>query len=134
MPIVDDAIPTTARLFLIVGSVLAGLAVAAGAFGAHGLDGRVSPDRIATFETGAQYHMYHALALLVVAWLVSIGGGALAVAAGYAFLTGIVIFSGSLYLLVLTDTPWLGAITPLGGVAFIVGWGLLAWSAWSGGG
>ncbi|MFB6280051.1 MAG: DUF423 domain-containing protein, partial [Salinibacter sp.] len=89
----------------------------------------VSPDRLDTFRTGVQYQMYHALALLVVGWAVAQGWGPLLHWAGYCFVGGIVVFSGTLYLLVLTDTGWLGAITPLGGVAFIVGWALFAWAA-----
>jgi uncharacterized membrane protein YgdD (TMEM256/DUF423 family) len=113
------------RLFLIVGAVAAGLAVMAGAFGAHGLEGRVSPDRLETFKTGVTYQMYHALALLVVGWMGLQQTAPLLTSAGVAFVAGILVFSGSLYVLVLTDTAWLGAITPIGGVAFIVGWGLL---------
>ena len=116
------------RFFLATGAVLAGLAVAAGAFGAHGLEDRVSPDRLETFRTAVSYQMYHALGLLVVGWAAAQGWGAGVHGAGYCFIVGTLIFSGSLYLLVLTDTSWLGAITPFGGVAFIVGWGLLAWA------
>ena len=116
------------RFFLLAGAVLAGLAVAAGAFGAHGLEGRVSPERIETFETGVTYQMYHALALLFVGWWAAQTPGALVTWAGICFLVGIVLFSGSLYVLVLTDTSWLGAITPFGGVAFLVGWALVIWS------
>lgn len=116
------------RFFLVAGAILAGLAVAAGAFGAHGLEGRVSPDRIETFRTGVTYHMYHALALLFVGWWATQDPGVLTAWAGGCFLAGIALFSGSLYVLVLTDTPWLGAVTPLGGVAFIAGWGLLVGS------
>ncbi len=115
------------RLFLILGAVVAGLGVALGAFGAHGLT--VTPERLETFKTGVQYHLIHALALLVVSWAATQWPGWAVHASGYLFLVGIVLFSGSLYVLVLTDTSWLGAITPLGGVAFIVGWGLLAWGA-----
>ncbi|MFB6098087.1 MAG: DUF423 domain-containing protein [Salinibacter sp.] len=121
------------RFFVAIGAVAAGLAVVLGAFGAHGLEGRVSPDRVETFRTGVQYQMYHALALLFVGWAAAQGWGPLLHGAGYCFLAGIVVFSGSLYLLVLTDTGWLGAITPLGGVAFIGGWVLLAWAALTGG-
>jgi len=115
------------RLFFALGALAAGIAVALGAFGAHGLEQRVTPERLQTFETGVKYHMYHALALLVVGWAAAQFPGWPLQAAGYLFLAGIVLFSGSLYLLVLTDTPWLGAVTPLGGVDFIVGWALLAW-------
>jgi len=121
------------RLFLVVGAIAAGLAVALGAFGAHGLESRVTPERLETFKTGVQYHMIHALALLAVSWAFTQWPGRLVEGAGYCFLAGIVLFSGSLYLLVLTNTSWLGAVTPLGGVAFIVGWGLLAWGVVSGG-
>ena len=121
------------QLFVALGAIAAGVAVALGAFGAHGLEGRVSPERVETFRTGVEYQMYHALALLVVGWGVAQGWGPILHWAGYCFLVGIVIFSGTLYLLVLTDTGWLGAITPLGGVAFIVGWALLAWAALVGG-
>lgn len=115
------------RFFFIVGALAAGIAVVAGAFGAHGLEGRVTPDRLETFKTGVTYQMYHALALLFVGWAAAQGMSGPVTWAGYAFVAGIVIFSGSLYVLVLTDTGWLGAITPLGGGAFIAGWLLLAW-------
>ncbi len=118
------------RLFFILGAVAAGLAVALGAFGAHGLEGRVTPERLETFKTGVLYHLIHALALLAAAWAASQWPGWAVQAAGYLFAAGIVLFSGSLYLLVLTDTRWLGAVTPFGGVAFIAGWGLLAWGIW----
>ncbi|MFW5955307.1 MAG: DUF423 domain-containing protein [Rhodothermales bacterium] len=118
-----------ARAFIAAGAVLAGIAVVAGAFGAHALSARVSAERLSTFEIGVRYQMYHALALFVVAWTISQWSGWQFTAAGVLFLAGILIFSGSLYVLVLTDTPWLGAVTPLGGVAFISGWILLAWGA-----
>ena len=117
------------RTFLALGSLLAGIAVAAGAFGAHALRARLSPADLATFETGARYQMYHALALLAVAWAVQQWPGPLPRAAGWLFVAGIVVFSGSLYTLVLTGHRWLGAVTPLGGVAFIVGWGCLVVAA-----
>ena len=121
------------RFFLAIGALLAGVAVAAGAFGAHGLEDSVSPDRLETFRTAVTYQMYHALGLLVVGWAATQGWGPAVHGAGYCFVGGIFVFSGSLYLLVLTDTSWLGAITPLGGVAFIAGWLLLAWGVLSGG-
>jgi uncharacterized membrane protein YgdD (TMEM256/DUF423 family) len=117
------------RLFVALGAITAGLAVAAGAFAAHALKSRLEPDLLAVFETGARYQMYHGLALFAVAWTVARwpeGGAALA---GWLFLAGIVIFSGSLYLLALTGVRWLGAITPLGGLAFLAGWVVLAWTA-----
>ena len=126
----DSVAPPRARLFLVAGALSAAVAVAAGAFGAHALDGVVSPARIGTFETAARYEMYHALALLFVGWMMLHRADQILRWAGRLFLTGTVLFSGSLYLLVLTDTPWLGAITPLGGVAFIAGWLVLAfWAA-----
>jgi uncharacterized membrane protein YgdD (TMEM256/DUF423 family) len=118
------------RTFLAVGASLAGLAVALGAFGAHGLRAVLSPSDLATFETGVRYQMYHALALLAVAGLAQRWPGAPTLAAaGWCFVAGIVVFSGSLYVLVLTGPRWLGAVTPLGGVAFLLGWLLLAWTA-----
>ncbi len=118
------------RVFFGLGSILALLAVGAGAFGAHALRSRLSPDMLTTFEVGARYHMYHALGLLAVAWAATRWPGGAVTAAGWLFLVGIVLFSGSLYLLSLTGQRWLGAITPLGGAAFLVGWFLLLWSAW----
>ena len=118
-----------ARTFLLIGSLAGALGVALGAFGAHGLRGRLSPDMLAVFETGVRYHMYHALALLVVSALMPRLDGWLIHAAGWSFTIGIVLFSGSLYLLALTGVRTLGAITPLGGVAFILGWAFLAIAA-----
>ena len=118
------------RVFFVLGSVSAALAVGLGAFAAHGLRGRVTPDMLAVFETGARYHMYHALALLAVAWVSTRGAGGTATAAGWLFVVGTVLFSGSLYLLVVSGQRWLGAVTPLGGAAFIAGWLALAAAAW----
>lgn len=113
-----------------LGALLGGLAVAAGAFAAHGLRGRLSPDLLAVFETGARYQMYHALALLGVALWLDRRPVPMIRAAGWCFVGGSVVFSGSLYLLALTSTPGWGAVTPLGGVALLVGWGLLALGLW----
>ena len=110
------------RLFFGLGAGSAFVAVGAGAFGAHGLRARLSPELLAVFETAARYQMYHALALLAVAWAVTRWPGALPQWAGWLFLAGTVLFSGSLYLLALTGIRWLGAITPLGGLAFLAGW------------
>ena len=116
------------RFFLVAAALSAALAVAAGAFGAHGLSTHVTPERLATFETAARYQMYHALALLAIGLLMERQPeAALLRRAAWLFLAGTVLFSGSLYLLVLTDTPILGAITPFGGVAFIAGWLVLGW-------
>ena len=110
------------------------VAVAAGAFGAHGLEGYFSdhPGLESTYLTAVRYQMIHGLALLVVAWAATQWPSSLVNWAGYLFVAGIVLFSGSLYVLVLTDTSWLGAITPLGGVAFLAGWALLILAAWRG--
>jgi uncharacterized membrane protein YgdD (TMEM256/DUF423 family) len=98
------------------------VAVAAGAFGAHALRGRLSADLLGVFETAARYQMYHALGLMAVAWAASRWPGALPQWAGWLFVAGTVLFSGSLYALALSGVRWLGAITPLGGVAFLAGW------------
>jgi len=121
------------RFWLTTGALLAAAAVAAGAFGAHALRDRLSPGDLATFETAARYQMYHALGLVAVA-LLSARGTAGVNPAGWCFLAGIALFSGSLYLLTLAGLRWMGAITPLGGVAFIVGWFLLAVAGWRAGG
>ncbi len=110
------------RLFFGLGAASAFLAVAAGAFGAHGLRNRLSPESLAIFETAARYQMYHAVGLLAVAWAANQWGGALPDWAGWLFVIGTVLFCGSLYALSLTGIGWLGAITPLGGLAFLAGW------------
>ena len=121
------------RTFMTVASLLGALGVTLGAFGAHGLKSRVDPQMLAVWETGVRYHLVHALALLAVAWLVDRHQSVTAIWAGWLFVAGVVVFSGSLYVMTLTGLRWLGAVTPLGGVAFITGWLLLAWSAWSAG-
>jgi uncharacterized membrane protein YgdD (TMEM256/DUF423 family) len=113
------------RVFGALGAVTAFLAVALGAFGAHALRARLTPEDLDVFETGVRYQMYHALALVAVAWATTRWPGGLTQAAGWAFLVGIVVFSGSLYVLVLSGQRWLGAVTPLGGLAFLLGWLLL---------
>jgi len=117
------------RLFFGLGAVSAFFSVAAGAFGAHALRARLSPELLAVFETGARYQMYHALGLLAVAWAAARWPGALPQWAGWLFAAGTVLFSGSLYALALSGVQWLGAITPLGGVAFLGGWICLALGA-----
>ena len=114
------------RTFAALGAVSALVAVAAGAFGAHALRARLAPDQLAAFEAGARYQMYHALALLAVAWASNHWPGVPVRAAGWLFIGGTVLFSGSLYLLALTGARWLGAITPLGGLLFLAGWVALA--------
>jgi uncharacterized membrane protein YgdD (TMEM256/DUF423 family) len=117
------------RTFLLVGAVAAFLGVALGAFGAHGLRARISPEMLAVFETAVRYQMYHALALVLTSVLMSRMGGWLAVTAGWCFIAGIALFSGSLYALALTGVTVLGAITPLGGLAFLAGWACLSLAA-----
>ena len=121
------------RSMWMAGSILALLAVAAGAFGAHALRSRLAPDLQAVFETGARYHMYHALALFAVGWAQSQWPSGWSTAAGWLFIIGTVIFSGSLYLLALSGVRWLGAITPIGGVALLAGCACLAIAAARGG-
>ena len=118
------------QTFAALGAVSAFLAVAAGAFGAHGLRQRLSADMLAVFEIAVRYQMYHALALLAVSWAQTRWPGPALQLSGYAFVAGTILFSGSLYLLSLTGARWLGAITPLGGLAFLVGWLAFAWAVW----
>jgi uncharacterized membrane protein YgdD (TMEM256/DUF423 family) len=112
----------------VIGAANAAIAIGLGAFAAHGLKGRISPEMLLVFETGARYHMYHALGLLAVAWLSSERGAA-ANLPGMLMLAGIVLFSGSLYALSVSGVRWLGAITPLGGLAFIAAWASFAFVA-----
>ena len=119
--------PRTAKLFLVLGCIAALLAVAIGAFGSHGLKARISPELMAVYKTGVEYHFYHALGLILLGLAASrLPESALLRAAGWAMLAGSVLFSGSLYLLALTGLGWLGAITPIGGACFIAAWLLLA--------
>lgn len=110
------------RLLYICAGVAGFLAVALGAFGAHALRVRLGPELLAAFETGARYQMYHALALCACAWGWARWQRRIFVVAGWAFVAGIVCFSGSLYLLAWSGAKWPGAITPLGGLAFLAGW------------
>lgn len=120
------------NLFLLLAGINGFLSVALGAFAAHGLQDRLEPSLLATFETGVQYHMYHSLALLGVGLLaLQIPSDRIIQLTGWLFLIGIVLFSGSLYVLALTGIRWLGAITPFGGVAFLAGWASLCWFALS---
>lgn len=118
----------SARTFLVVGAVSAAMGVAAGAFGAHALRARLDARMLEVFETGARYQMYHAFALIAVAWVASRSGtgAGLASWAGWFFVAGTMLFSGSLYAMALSGVRALGAITPLGGVCFILGWLVLA--------
>ncbi|MDP4551492.1 DUF423 domain-containing protein [Guptibacillus hwajinpoensis] len=121
------------KLFLIIGAINAALAVGLGAFGAHGLESRLSERMLDTFKTGVQYHMYHALGLIGIALAADkLQSTGLIQWAGWFMFAGIVLFSGSLYVLSLSGIKILGAITPLGGVAFITAWILLIVAAFRG--
>ena len=115
---------------LSAGGLLALLAVGLGAFGAHAIKGQVSPEMMAVFETGNRYHIYHALGLLVAGSGLKEYGNTLFRKGAWSFLLGILIFSGSLYTLALSEIRWLGALTPLGGICFLLGWLLLAIGFW----
>lgn len=119
------------KLWLALAAFNGFIAVMAGAFAAHGLEGRVAERALAAFETGARYHMFHALALIAVAWLTSqsaISQPSVTLA-GWAFLAGILLFSGTLYVYGLTESRALVMLTPVGGVAFLIGWAALFWTA-----
>ena len=118
------------RTFFVLGALLGASGVALGAFGAHGLRHRVTPEALAIFETATRYQLIHALALLASAWAVARWGNGPLRAAGWLLAGGTLIFSGSLYALVLTGQRWLGAVTPLGGLGMIAGWLLLVAGAW----
>ena len=120
------------RIFATLGALSGFIAVGAGAFGAHGLKARLTPDLLAAFDTGARYQMLHALALLAVAWAITRWPGRAALASGWCFVAGTAVFSGSLYLLALTGVRSFGAVTPFGGVLLLAGWLLLALAAWRG--
>ncbi|MDH5774392.1 MAG: DUF423 domain-containing protein [Nitrospirota bacterium] len=115
---------------LIIGAIMAGIGVAAGAFGAHGLRPILSEKMMAVFETGVRYHLVHAMAMLIAGLSAHWFSRRVFLKAGWSFFLGIFIFSGSLYALALTDTRTLGMLTPLGGLAFLIGWGFLAWGYW----
>ena len=117
------------NVWLLIAAINGALAVACGAFAAHGLEGRIDARALSVFETGARYHMYHALAMGLAAFAMRGQAAGPARAAAMFFLAGIVLFSGSLYLLALTGTRALGIVTPFGGLAFLVGWGTLAFAA-----
>jgi uncharacterized membrane protein YgdD (TMEM256/DUF423 family) len=118
---------STSRTFLLLGALSGFFTVAFGAFAAHGLKAILSPGLLQTFHTGVDYQGLHSLALLAVGLLLRMQDATALRTAGWAFASGILVFSGSLYLLALTDARWLGAITPFGGAAFLLGWAALAW-------
>lgn len=118
------------QTLIAVGSLFAALAVAAGAFGAHMLKSIVDPPMLAVFETAARYQMYHALGMIAVGLAGQVFGCLQVARAGWCFAAGIFLFCGSLYAVSLLGIRWLGAVTPLGGLAFIIGWSLFGWSIW----
>ncbi len=118
------------RIFFLLGASSSFLAVALGAFGAHLLKSRLAPDLFATFEVGVRYQMYHSLALFAVAWGIWHFPGSNLAVAGWLFVAGIVLFSGSLYVLSLSGLHWIGAITPAGGLCFLAGWLWIFWKVW----
>jgi uncharacterized membrane protein YgdD (TMEM256/DUF423 family) len=116
------------KKFLIMACLLMATAVSLGAFGAHGLKKIITPDMLSVYQTGVQYQFYNALGLLGVAFIAHVNSTKLVNMAGNLMFTGVMIFSGSLYLLVILNIKWLGAITPIGGVLMVISWVLLAWS------
>lgn len=116
------------RVFFALGCALAGLGVVAGAFGAHALRDHLAPERLVQYELAVRYQMYHAFALIATAWAVNRWPASAAVTAGWFFVGGITIFSGTVYALAFGSPRWFGAITPIGGLGLIIGWGILTWS------
>jgi uncharacterized membrane protein YgdD (TMEM256/DUF423 family) len=115
------------RTFVGIGAVLALLGVAAGAFGAHALQTRITPERLNTFEVAVRYQMYHALALIAVGWATTRWQAGAITTAGWLFVAGVLIFSGAVYALALGGPRWMGAVAPIGGMSLMAGWALLAW-------
>ena len=118
------------RTFIILGSLLSFVGVALGAFAAHALKDKLPPDLFAIWEVGVRYHMYHALGLFAVAWVSAQFPDANVFVSGWLFVAGIVIFSGSLYLMSLSGVRWLGAVRPIGGLCYLAGWLWMGWSVW----
>jgi uncharacterized membrane protein YgdD (TMEM256/DUF423 family) len=121
---------SSAQRFLAFGSILAGLGVAAGAFGAHALKEILDAPMLQVFETATRYVMYHAFGLCIVSWAIDRYPEQRLEKSGWLFLIGILLFSGSLYVVSLAGIRWVGAVTPIGGLAFMTGWLLLAWGVW----
>ncbi len=119
------------KTFFVTGAIFGFLSVLLGAFGAHALKTRLSVEMLAIFETGVRYQAYHAFALLVSAWAVSVFNSTWISRAGTCFTAGVIVFSGSLYILALTGIKVFGAITPIGGLLLILGWFFLIRGAWS---
>jgi uncharacterized membrane protein YgdD (TMEM256/DUF423 family) len=125
-------VETSSRWLVLIGCVSAGLGVAAGAFGAHMLKDLLEPNMLAIYDTATRYQMYHAFGLILSGLVVRVGRDARSGKAGWLFLAGTLLFCGSLYGVSLLGIRWLGAVTPVGGVLFIVGWLVLGWRAWRG--
>jgi uncharacterized membrane protein YgdD (TMEM256/DUF423 family) len=123
-------VDASSRWMVLIGCISAGLGVAAGAFGAHMLKEILEPPMLAVYDTATRYQMYHAFGMVLSGLVVRIGRDAGAVKAGWLFLGGTFLFCGSLYGVSLVGIRWLGAVTPIGGVLFIVGWLVLGWRAW----
>ncbi|MGH7204984.1 MAG: DUF423 domain-containing protein [Nitrospiraceae bacterium] len=119
------------RTFFLIGSLVAFLGVAGGAFGAHSLKAMLPAEQVIVFETAVRYQMYHAFALFIAGWASQQYQHVALRVAGWLFVLGIVLFSGSLYILAFSGPRWLGALTPLGGLAFLAGWALLGWGCWN---
>lgn len=119
------------KFFMLSGSLLAALAVIMGAFGAHGLKPHLGAEMMSVYKTAVEYHVYHAFGLILIGLIANnLASNNLALWAGACMMIGVLLFSGSLYLLSITGVRWLGAITPFGGISFILGWLLLAWAIW----
>ncbi|MBI4429209.1 MAG: DUF423 domain-containing protein [Ignavibacteriales bacterium] len=118
------------KTFFLLGSAGGLLAVVLGAFGAHSLKSQISPEMLSAFETGIRYQMYHSLALFVVGYALGIYARRQFAIAGWLFVAGIVLFSGSLYALALTNMKWIGPVTPIGGLAFLAGWLVMGYGFW----
>lgn len=127
-------VDASSRWLVLIGCVSAGLGVAAGAFGAHMLKEILEPPMLAVYDTATRYQMYHAFGMVLSGLVVRIGRDAGAVKAGWLFLAGTFLFCGSLYGVSLLGIRWLGAVTPIGGLLFIVGWAILGWRTWRGAG
>lgn len=123
-------VDTSSRWLMLIGCVSAGLGVAAGAFGAHMLKDLLEPNMLAVYDTATRYQMYHAFGLVLSGLVVRVGRDGRAARAGWLFLAGTLLFCGSLYGVSLLGIRWLGAVTPVGGLLFIVGWLILGWRAW----
>ncbi|MBI4243206.1 MAG: DUF423 domain-containing protein [Planctomycetes bacterium] len=116
------------KLFFVIGAISAALGVIAGAFGGHTLKNKLAPEMLSVFDVAVRYHLIHSLALLAVSWACTKWPGTFVNISGYLFICGIILFSGSLYTLSISGIKWIGAITPVGGISFITGWGLLAFA------